>query len=136
MSAQATSYEANALRVEGQLGGVEIYRGSGDNLVGRPGVFRGLDLVQVVSASPNAVAEARVFRRHYPRGILATSFGIAALGLAHGVGKIPDLNWALKDTPWFLGIVSTMYGTLNLTMAFKALSKSIWWYNRDLAATR
>ena len=134
MPAQNGTYDANALRLEGMWGGFEVYRGSGTDLVGRPGVFRGLDVAAVVSASPNATTEARVFQQHYPRGILAISFGLATLALSHGLSRLPDLNWTIQSTSWLIGFVSTVYGAQNLIIAHRALSKSIWWYNRDLAA--
>ena len=133
MAAQDSTYDARALRVAGVLGMVEVYRGSGDaNLLGRVGTFRGLDISSVVSSSPNAVAEARRFHQFYVRGAAASSIAIVSLSLANGLRSIPDLNAVIHGAPWGVGLLGLALGIHNFKIAYNALSKAIWWYNRDL----
>ena len=134
MAAQDSTYDSQALRAAGVLGVVEVYRGSGDNLVGRVGSsLRGLDLAKLVKSSPNAVVEAEKFHRNYVKGAIGLSAAIVSLSLANGLRTIPDLNQAIHQTPWAFGALCLVFGVRSMATAYSALSKSIWWYNRDLA---
>jgi hypothetical protein len=136
MTAQDSTYDARALRTSGILGVVEVYRGSENDLVGRVGTLRGLDLASVVSASPNAVLEARKFQRDYRIAALEVSAAIVSLGLASGLHKVTDLSSLVHEATWGGTFVLFVLGARSFMTAYSALSKSIWWYNRDIAVTR
>jgi len=90
MAAQGQSYEQNALRLDTNFGDVRIVRGVEGTVVGRIGVFRGVDVTQVVAASPNAVAEAREFQRNYRPGTIVLGVGLISLGASVGASQNHD----------------------------------------------
>jgi hypothetical protein len=132
MSAQEPSYDDNALRVESRLGDLQIVRGTEGIVVARAGVFHGPKVANLVGQSEKALTEARVFEREYNPGQTVLALGIATLGAAIGASRIPDVNLA---TPVSLSVASLSliaYGGIKLERAYRALSRAIWWYNRDL----
>lgn len=132
MTAQDGSYDENALRLDAHYGDVRIVRGVSGTVVGKIGVFRGIDVANVVSPSPNAVAEAKVFQRDYRPGTLIASLGIATMGAAIGASRIPNINQAIPTGLTIASVALITYGGSRLERAYRALGKSIWWYNRDL----
>src|SRR6202022_2577825 len=84
MIAQDRSYDQNALRLEGNFGEVSIVRGIDGTVIGKIGVFRGIDVARVVERSPNAVTEAREFQRNYRPGTIALGLGLISLGASTG----------------------------------------------------
>jgi hypothetical protein len=131
MTAQDRTYDHNALRLEDHFG-VQIVRGAEGVVVGKVGVFRGIDVSAVVSASPNAVAEAKIFQHDYTPGMLVASLGIASLGAAIGASRIQGINQMIPAGITIVSVGLLCYGGARLEKAYQALSKSIWWYNRDL----
>jgi hypothetical protein len=133
MTAQDKSYDESALRIDDHQGTMSIVRGVSGTVVGKIGVFRGSDLASVVSPSPNAVAEAKIFQRDYKPGTLLASLGIATMGAAIGAYRIPDINTWIPSGLTVASLTLIAYGATKLESAYRALSKAIWWYNRDLA---
>ena len=131
MTAQDGSYDENALRLEDHFG-VQIVRGASDVVVGKIGMFRGIDVSAVVKSSPNAVAEAKIFQHDYTPGMLMASLGIVTLGAAIGASRIAGINQMIPTGITIVSVGLLSYGGSKLQNAYKALSKSIWWYNRDL----
>jgi hypothetical protein len=131
MTAQDRSYDNNALRLEDHFG-VQIVRGAEGVVVGKIGLFRGVDVSAVVSPSPNAVAEAKIFQHDYTPGMLIASLGIATLGAAIGASRIQGINQMIPTGITIVSVGLLCYGGSRLENAYQALSKSIWWYNRDL----
>jgi len=131
VSAQST-YDNNALRLDSRFGDVRIVRGVDGPVVGRVGVFRGSDIAKIVESSPKAVTEAREFQRNYRPGTIIVGLGIISLGLTAGVSQIHDVNRGITTglTLATFGLIT--YGGSRLERAYNALSRSIWWYNRDL----
>ncbi|MDQ6770473.1 MAG: hypothetical protein M3Z54_10855 [Gemmatimonadota bacterium] len=132
MGAQESGYDENALRVESRLGNLRIVRGIQGTVVARTGVFRGPRVANLLTQSDSAVAEARVFERDYLPGEIAASLGIATLGAALGAARIPDINSAIPSGLTAASVILIAYGGSKLESAYRALSKAIWWYNRDL----
>jgi len=132
MSAQDSSYDDNALRVESQRGNLQIVRGIQGTVVARSGVFHGPKVASLVTRSDSALAEARVFERSFDRGQYVTAIGIATLGAAIGAWRIPDINAAIPTGLTIVSVSLITYGGTKLEGAYRALSKAIWWYNRDL----
>ena len=132
MAAEGQSYEQNALRLETNFGDVRIVRGIEGTIVGRIGVFRGVDVTQVVAASPNAVAEAREFQRNYRPGTFVLGLGLISLGASVGAAQIQNVSSGITTglTIATFGLIA--YGGSKLQRAYNALHKSLWWYNRDL----
>jgi hypothetical protein len=133
LSAQeGTAYDDNALRLEGHIGDVRIVRGAQGTVLGKIGVFRGVDVVKLVSPSEKATIEAKNFAHEYGPGTLLTSLGIATLGAAIGVSRIHDINSSITTGLMLAATGLIVYGGGRLESAYNALSRSIWWYNRDL----
>jgi len=132
LTAQERSYEENALRIDEHGGTIRIVRGVSETVVAKIGVFRAVDVAAVVSPSPKAVAEATVFQRNYRPGTWLASLGIATLGAAIGASRINGLNQAIPTSLTIVSVSLITVGGFKLETAQRALSRAIWWYNRDL----
>jgi hypothetical protein len=132
MNAQDSSYDEKALRVESHLGDLQIVRGTESTVVASAGVFHGPKVANLVGESEKALAEARVFERDYEPGQALVALGIATLGGAIGASRIADINSAIPSLLTTASVLMIGYGGYKLEKAYRALSKAIWWYNRDL----
>ncbi len=132
MTGQERSYDENALRIDEHGGTISIVRGVSETVVAKIGVFRAVDVAAVVGPSPKAVAEATVFQRNYRPGTWIASLGIATLGAAIGASRISDLNQAIPTSLTIVSVSLITIGGVKLEKAHRALSRAIWWYNRDL----
>jgi hypothetical protein len=132
MTAQEATYDENALRIDQHRGTINIVRGVAETVVAKVGAFRSVDVAGIVSPSPNAVAEAKIFQHDYRPGTWIASLGVATLGVALGSYRIADLNRAIPTGLTIAGVSLITYGGWRLGNAYRALSKSVWWYNRDL----
>jgi hypothetical protein len=133
MMAQDSSYDNNALRAESRRGDLQIVRGKEGIVVARAGVFRPPRVANVVNRSDSAVAEARIFERDYQPGQYFLALGIATMGAAIGVSRINDINTWIPTGLTVASVMLISYGGTKLESAYRALSKAIWWYNRDLS---
>jgi hypothetical protein len=124
-------YDFGALRVETHWGDSKIVRGADGTALGTLGLFRSLDLEKVVGRSPVATAEARIYKINYRQGMLIGSIGAAAF-LSGIVLSNKAANNASTPILIVAGGLATFWGGQHLNKAFTALSRSIWWYNRDL----
>lgn len=132
MDAQDSSYDQNALRVESRLGDLQIVRGIQGTVVAQAGLFRGPKVASLVGQSEQALAEAKVFERNYEPGQAFAALGIATLGAAIGASRIPDVNAAIPSALTAASFLFIAYGGSKLERAYRALSRSIWFYNREL----
>ena len=132
LTAQGGSYDENALRIDQHQGTITIVRGVSETVVVRIGAIRGTDVASVVSPSAKAMAEAKKFEHDYRPGTWIASLGIATLGAAIGTSRIADANPAIPTGLTIAGVGLITYGGLRLGNAMRALSRSVWWYNRDL----
>lgn len=110
MTAQEATYDEKALRVDQRRGTIRIVQGASETTVLKIGAFRTAQVTGIVSTSPNAVAEARIFERDYLPGARITSLGIATLGAAIGSSKIADLNQAVPIGLSIAGMSLIIYG--------------------------
>jgi F420-dependent methylenetetrahydromethanopterin dehydrogenase len=132
MSAQEPSYDENALRVESRLGDLQIVRGTQNVVVASASLFHGPKVANLVVQSDKALAEARMFEREYGPGQAVLALGIAALGAAVVTGNLSDTNAAVPISLSAASFALIAYGGTKLERAHRALSRAIWWYNRDL----
>ena len=132
MSAQSPVYDSAALRMEGRFGDIQIVRGAEGTILGKIGIFRGIDVAQLVASSEPATVEARQFARDYRPGTLLVALGLATLGAYYGVSQIHDVNRLITTGLVIAGTGSLVYGGGRLQNAYNALARSLWWYNRDL----
>lgn len=124
-------YDANALRVESHFGDLRIVRGVNGPAVASVGTFRTVNLVKLVAPSENAVKEAREFERNQRPGSIASLLGVIVVGTSVAVSTRNDPSWGLVSAE-VAGAGLLFYGGIRLNRAYNALSRSIWWYNRDL----
>ena len=129
----ATAYDSQALRFEGKWGSGNIIRGAKGEVVGTVGWFRDFDVEKLVQSSPRAVAEAHDFKVNNFRGSLVTTIGasLVAIGIA-----VAGNNSNNASTPVLIiaGAGGIGWGLNHLNSSYAALSRALWWYNRDLAA--
>lgn len=131
---ELTEYDAKALRVENSWGKRLLVRGRDGTVVGSIG-SRGFDLPAALASSPNAVREAKAFSRDSERGWTILSLGVLAWGVGGGVTRMDNIDPVISISAWSAvaaGTAMMFYGGVTLNKAFTALSRSIWWYNRDL----
>jgi hypothetical protein len=129
--ADTMSYDANALRLESHFGDVRIVRGLSGPVVATVGTFHRVDLAKIVGTSENATREARDFERNERPGAIASLIGGIIFGASIALSATNDASWGLVSAE-LLGAGLVFYGGVRLNRAYNALSKSIWWYNRDL----
>ena len=129
--AQDKTYDAEALRIDAGPGTLRVVRGVGDSVVLKIGDFKSADLSGLVSSSPNAVAQARLFEANYHRGGWITGLGIALMGVSIGVSRL-DTDQLIPSALTLTSLGLIAYGASKLERAYRGLSKAIWWYNRDL----
>ena len=124
--------DGQALRYEASWGSARIIRGADGPLVGTAGWFRSFDVEKVVAASAPARAEARVYKSNSFRasvvGVLGATTTVVGLALAANGNNN-------ASTPILIigGVGAMVWGAQHLNIAFSALSRSLWWYNRDMA---
>jgi len=131
VEAQDRTYEESALRLDGGLGGLRIFRGVSDSLVLAIGTVRRVDVAALVASSPKAVSEAKVFEGNYRQGVWTAAAGLAVWAAAFGIGHI-GTNQPVPFGITATTVVLVTYGARRIDTAKRALSKAIWWYNRDL----
>ena len=127
----ATVYDSQALRFEGRWGSADIIRGAKGEVVGTVGWFRDFDVEKLVQSSPRAVADARDFKVSNFRGSLVTAIGASLVTIGIVVAGNNSNN---ASTPVLIiaGAGGIGWGLTHLNSSYAALSRALWWYNRDL----
>lgn len=125
------NYDSQALRLESHWGDYRVVKGREGQVVGTVGLLRSFDVEKLVSKSPVAAAEARVYQsNHLPGSIVGTAGGIAFVtGL---IMSSNSSNNASSPVLVIFGAGAMAWGASHLNTAYSALSRAIWWYNRDL----
>jgi len=125
------TYGAEALRFETSWGNVSIIRGAAGPVVGTLGWFRDFDLTQLLATAPPAVADARLFEMNNFRGSVVGAIG-ATTALIGVVVAANSSNNAASPVLVIGGVGAMVWGAQHLSMSYSALSRALWWYNRDL----
>jgi hypothetical protein len=125
------SYDAQALRFETNWGNVKIIRGINGPAIGTSGWFRDFDLERLLARSPAAVTEVRAYNTANSRG---SFIGVAgAVTTAVGIAVMANGSNNAASPILVIGGVSAMvWGAQHLSTSYSALSRALWWYNRDL----
>ena len=95
------------------------------------GFVRAVDVARLVAASPNAVAQAKVFESNYRQGIWTAVLGVASWAAVFGISHI-GTNQPVPIGVTITTVALVTYGAIRVETAKRALSKAVWWYNRDL----
>jgi hypothetical protein len=125
-------YDGQALRYESYWGNATIIRGADGPVVGTAGWFRSFDVEKLVAASPLAQAEARRYNTSNYRGSIVGSIGAAATL----IGVVVTANGSNNASSPILiigGIGAMAWSAQEFKTAYGALSRSLWFYNRDVA---
>ena len=130
-SDSSRSYDAQALRYESRWGSAVIIRGAKGSVLGTAGLFRDLDVSQLVASSPQAAIEARAFRTNNSRGALVGGLGVTTV-LVGAILTSNSSNNAGTPVLMVAGAIATAWGVQHLNIGYAALSRALWWYNRDL----
>jgi len=127
----SSRYDAQALRYESNWGSARIIRGADGPLVGTAGWFRSFDVEKLVSGSPAARAEARAYKSNSFRASLVGTLGATTTVVGVVLAANGSNNAA---TPILIigGVGAMVWGAQQFHTAFSALSRSLWWYNRDV----
>jgi len=126
-------YSSQALRFESSWGSADIIRGADGPVLGTVGWFRGFDLEKLVESSPRALAEANNFETSNFRGSLVSTIGAATLAIGVVVAS-NNSNSASSPILIIGGAGAIGWGLHRINTGYAALSKALWWYNRDLRA--
>ena len=129
--ADSAGYDANAMRLESRFGDIRIVRGINGPVVATVGTFHTPKLTKIVAPSENAVREAREFERNQRPGAIASMIGGVMVGTSIALSANNEASWALSSVG-LVGAGLVFYGGVRLNRAYNALSRSLWWYNRDL----
>ena len=128
----ATVYDSQALRFESKWGSADIIRGAKGEVIGKVGWFRDFDMEKLLQSSPQAAAAAHDFRVSNFRGSLVTTIGasLVAIGLV-----VAGNNSNNASTPVLIiaGAGGIGWGLNHINSSYRALSRAMWWFNRDLS---
>ena len=125
-------YDGQALRYEAYWGNARIIRGVDGPVVGTAGWFRSFDVEKLVAPSPSALIEARRYNTKNFRGSVIGSIG-AATTLVGILVTANSSNNASSPMLIVAGVGTMAWSAQHFKVAYSALSRSLWWYNRDLA---
>ena len=128
------AYDGQALRYESYWGNAKIIRGVDGPVVGTAGWFRSFDIEKLVAPSPSALAEARRYNTNNFRGSVVGSIG-AATTLIGILVTANGSNNASSPMLIVAGVGTMAWSAQHFRIAYSALSRSLWWYNRDVART-
>jgi hypothetical protein len=131
-SDSARAYNGQALRYESYWGNATIIRGADGPVVGTAGWFRSFDVEKLVAVSPSAQAEARRYNTNNFRGSIVGSIGAAAT-LIGVVVTANSSNNASSPILIIGGVGAMAWSAQQFKTASGALSRSLWFYNRDVA---
>jgi hypothetical protein len=128
-----SAYDSRALRLESHWGNFRIVRGTDGLVVGKTGLFRTVDVEKIVAGSPRAELEARLFRADHRPGAIAGALG-AVTFVVGVVASSNNSNNAATPVLMVAGVGGMIWAARRLNTAYTALSRAVWWYNRDLVA--
>jgi hypothetical protein len=121
------------LRYESSWGSADIIRGADGPVVGTVGWFRDFDVQKLVQSSPRAVAEAQSFQTNNFRGSLVSALGAATVAIGIVVTANGSNN-AASPILIISGAGAIGWGLQHINIGYRALSRALWWYNKDLTS--
>jgi hypothetical protein len=127
--------EAQALRYESYFGNARIIRGADGPIVGTAGWFRDFDVEKLVAASPSAQSDARLYKTNNFRASVVGSIGATVTLI--GVAVTANASNNASSPILIIGGVGAMaWAAQHFTIAYSALSRSLWLYNKDVARVK
>jgi hypothetical protein len=101
-------------------------------VIGTAGWFRSFDVEKLVAPSPSALVEARRYTTNNFRGSVVGSIG-AATTLIGILVTANSSNNASSPMLIVAGVGTMAWSAHHFRIAYSALSRSLWWYNHDVA---
>ena len=129
----SVQYDHRALRFESHRWGIRILEGNEERVVGKTQWFRSFDLASIVASSNRALSEAQDFNKYRTPGMWALTLGIVAVAADAVMVRANGNPNFVTSTVGIVGTVLIVSGAERLDRASEALSRSLWWYNRDLS---
>jgi hypothetical protein len=127
--------DAQPLRYESYFGNARIIRGADGPVVGTAGWFRDFDVEKLVATSPSAQSDARLYKTNNFRASVVGSIGATVTLI--GVAVTANSSNNASSPILIIGGVGMMgWAAQHFTTAYSALSRSLWWYNRDVARAK
>ena len=127
--------ESQALRYESYYGNARIIRGADGPVVRTAGWFRDLDIEKLVGASPSALSDARLYKTNNFRASVVGGIGAAVTLI--GVAVTANSSNNASSPILIIGGVGAMaWAAQHFNIAYSALSRSLWLYNRDVARAK
>jgi hypothetical protein len=125
------STEVQTLRYETYFGNARIIRGADGPVVGTAGWFRDFDVERLVATSPSAQTDARLYKTNNFRASVVGSIGATVTLI--GVAVTANASNNASSPILIIGGVGMMaWAAQHFTIAYSALSRSLWFYNRDV----
>lgn len=124
-------YNTCALQMKLSWGNWLILRGEEEKRVEKLGMFRTARVQSLVSTSPEAVSEARVFEKNYMPGEVWPAVG-ALIMIVSVASADRDVSAVVPVAGLLGGSALLFYGVSRSVRAINALHKTIWLYNRSL----
>jgi hypothetical protein len=129
------STEVQTLRYETYFGNARIIRGADGPVVGTAGWFRDFDVERLVATSPSAQTDARLYKTNNFRASVVGSIGATVTLI--GVAVTANASNNASSPILIIGGVGMMaWAAQHFTIAYSALSRSLWWYNKDIARAK
>ena len=127
--------EVQALRYESYFGNARIIRGADGPIVGTAGWFRDFDVEKLVATSPSAQPDARLYKTNNFRASVVGSIGATVTLIGVAVTANGSNN---ASSPILIigGVGALAWAAQHFTIAYSALSRSLWWYNQDLVRAK
>jgi hypothetical protein len=125
------STEVQTLRYETYFGNARIIRGADGPVVGTAGWFRDFDVERLVATSPSAQTDARLYKTNNFRASVVGSIGATVTLIGVAVTANASNN-ASSPILIFGGVGMMAWAAQHFTIAYSALSRSLWFYNRDV----
>jgi hypothetical protein len=127
--------EVQALRYEPYFGNARIIRGADGPIVGTAGWFRDFDVEKLVAASPSAQTDARLYTTNNFRASVVGSIGATVTLI--GVAVTANASNNASSPILIIGGVGMMaWAAQHFTIAYSALSRSLWLYNKELGRAK
>jgi hypothetical protein len=130
-TAKVCTYDECALRLEGP----RLLRGVQGVPVGRLTLWSGPRLTDLVSTNDSARMYAQRFDANYSRGSRLAFVGglfLAAVGVDHVRGSQGTMRREHQLELGVAGVALALVGGIKLSRANQALSRAMFWHNRDL----
>jgi hypothetical protein len=126
------AYERGALLLEDNSLGARLLQGKDGRVLATLNDFRTTHLADILSRSPKAAEQARIYDGNHRSGAIMLLSGIAGVFAGGVASQIGDGKGSFPL--WLGGTLLIGSGSVRMNRATHALSRAVWWYNHDVVA--